>query len=206
MIEAKAYLPWPGADERTVVEEMLRDPISGHWYECRVFVKKRVQIQAKNIPQDHWEDIVQEAMMRLGKSLPTFRYQCALRTWIFAIVHSCIIDAYRRLTHEGLVIVLLGDTHDDGEREGDALLTNSSRTVEDECITRDELRKALVALQEYVSTHIHPTRNARILEMVLLEGHALEAAAAAVGCSAPVAGYVVRSAQRYVREKLGYQR
>ena len=205
MIEAKPYLPWPGADERMVVEEMVRDSISGHWFECRVFVKKRIQIQAKNIPQDQWEDIVQEAMMRLSKSLPTFRYQCALRTWIFAIVHSCIIDAYRKLTHEG-VIAPPGDTHDDGEREGDALPTNSSRTVEDECITRDELRKALAVLQEYVSTHANPKRNRQILEMVLFEGHSLEEAAKAVGCSAPVAGYVVRSAQRYVRDKLGHQR
>lgn len=72
MIEAKPYLPWPGADDRTVVEEMLRDSISGHWYECRVLVKKIVHAWAKNIPQDHWEDIVQEAMIRLGKSLPSF--------------------------------------------------------------------------------------------------------------------------------------
>jgi hypothetical protein len=41
--------------------------------------------------------------------------------------------------------------------------------------------------------------------MVLLESRSLEEAAKAVGCSAPVAGYVVRSAQRYVRERLGNQ-
>lgn len=206
MIEAKPYFPGPGADDRIVVEEMLRDLGSGQWYECYVFVKKCVQARAKNIPQDHWEDIVQEAMIRLRKSLPTFQYHCSLRTWIFAIVHSCIIDAYRKLMHEGQIIAPPGDTHDDSEREGDALPTNSSRTVEDECITRDELRKALAALQEYVSAHANPKRNRQILEMVLFEGHSLEEAAKAVGCSAPVAGYVVRSAQRYVREKLGHQR
>jgi hypothetical protein len=37
----------------------------------------------------------------------------------------------------------------------------------------------------------------------MFEGRSLEAAAKAVGCSAPVASYVVRSAQRYVRESLG---
>jgi hypothetical protein len=41
--------------------------------------------------------------------------------------------------------------------------------------------------------------------MVLFENRSIEDVAQMVGCSAPVAGYVVRSAQRYVREKLGYQ-
>jgi len=70
----------------------------------------------------------------------------------------------------------------------------------------DDLRKALAALQEYVSTHANSIRNGRILDMVLFEGRSLEEAAKTVGCSAPVASYVVRSAQRYVREKLGYHR
>ncbi|MDQ6644773.1 MAG: hypothetical protein M3Y76_10010 [Chloroflexota bacterium] len=58
MTEGKTYLPWPGADDRIVVEEMLRDANSGQWYECHEFVKKHVQLQAKNIPKDHWEDLV----------------------------------------------------------------------------------------------------------------------------------------------------
>jgi hypothetical protein len=64
MTDTQPYLPWPGANERVVVEEMLRDHISGQWFECHLFVTKRVQIQAKNIPQDQWEDLVQEAMIR----------------------------------------------------------------------------------------------------------------------------------------------
>ena len=40
--------------------------------------------------------------------------------------------------------------------------------------------------------------------MVLFESRSLEETARAVGCSAPVVGYIVRSAQRYVREKLGH--
>lgn len=92
---------------------------------------------------------------------------------------------------------------DDPHDEIDA---DTTKTTEDVCITRDDLRKALVALQEYVSTHANPIRNGRILDMVMFEGHSLEEAAKAVECSAPVASYIVRSAQRYVREKLGYHR
>lgn len=202
MRKGKPYLPWPGGDDRTVVEEMLRDSTSGQWYECREFIKKRVQLQARNIPQDLWEDLVQDTMIRVGKSLPTFRYQCALRTWLFDIIHSCIIDAYRKLTHAGSLIAPLGDLYDDVEHEMDVLGVNIFRTAEDECITRDEVQRALVALQEHVSTHAHSKRNGKILNMVIFEDRSLEEAAKAVGCSAPVAGYVVRTAQRYARGKV----
>jgi RNA polymerase sigma factor (sigma-70 family) len=205
MTEGKPYLPWPGgADDRTVVEEMLRDPRSGQWYECHEFVKRLVQAQAKNIPQDHWEDIVQDAMIRVDKSLLTFYYQCTLRTWVFGIVRSCIIDAYRKLLRAGQFIAPQDDPHDD--IEGDAFTAHTSGTVEEVCITNDELNEALVALKEHVSTHANPIRNGRILDMVIFEGRSLEEAAKAVGCSAPVASYVVRSARRYVRERVGYKR
>jgi DNA-directed RNA polymerase specialized sigma24 family protein len=206
MTEDKPYLPWPNADDRIVAEEMLRDSRSEQWYECREFVKRLVQMQAKNIPKDHWEDIVQDAMIRVNKFLLTFQHQCSLRTWLFGIVLSCIIDAHRKFTRAGQSVAPLDDSHENVEREGDAFIANTVGTVEDVCIVHDELDKALIALQEYVSTHAKPLRNGRIVNMVIFEGRSLEAAAKAVGCSAPVVGYVVRSAQRYVREKLGHQR
>lgn len=202
MIEGKPDLPWPGADDRAVVEEMLRDAKSGQWYECNEFVKKLVQARAKNIPIDYWDDVVQDAMIRVDKFLPTFKYQCALRTWLFGIVRSSIIDAYRKFKRVGRFTVPPGDPHDDVEQQGDASTVHRPGTVEDACIMHDELDKAMVALHEYLSTHANSLRNGRILDMVMFEGRSLEEAAKAVGCSAPVAGYVVRSAQRYVREKL----
>ena len=99
-----------------------------------------------------------------------------------------------------------GDPHDEVVHEDDTFPMNTTRTEEDECIIREELNKALSALQEYVSTHANPIRSGRILNMVLIEGCSLEETAKAVGCSAAVAGKVVRSAQHYVRERLGHQR
>jgi RNA polymerase sigma factor (sigma-70 family) len=206
MTEGKPGSHWPGADDRVVVEEMLRDSQSGQWYECNEFVKKLVQVQAKNIPIDYWDDVVQDAMIRVEKFLPTFKYQCTLRTSLFGIVRSSIIDAYRKFKRAGLFIALPGDPHDDVEQQGDASIVHRPGTVEDECIIHDELDKAMVALHEYLSTHANSLRNGRILDMVMFEGRSLEEAAKAVGCSAPVAGYVVRSAQSYVRVKLGHHR
>jgi RNA polymerase sigma factor (sigma-70 family) len=201
MTDGKPYLPWPGADDRIVIEEMLRDGRSGQWYECREFVKKRVQIQAKNIPQEQWDDLVQNAMARIAKFLPAFQYQCTFRTWLFGLVRSCIIDEYRKLKRVGQFLAPVDDSRDDAEHEDDAFATNTSKTVEDECIIREELRKALVALQEYVSTHANPRRNGQILNMAIFENRSFEEVAKVVGCSAAVVGYIVRSAQRYAREK-----
>src|SRR5947208_9514177 len=120
MIEGKPNLPWPGADDRTVVEEMLRDSKSGQWYECDEYVKRLVQAHAKNIPKDHWNDIAQDAMIRVEKFLPTFKYQCALSTWLFRIVRSSIIDAYRKFKRVGQFMALPADPHDDVEQQGDA--------------------------------------------------------------------------------------
>jgi RNA polymerase sigma factor (sigma-70 family) len=204
MTEGKPFLLWPGADDRIVVREMLRDSQSEQWYKCREFVKKIVQMQAKNIPKDHQEDIVQEVMIRVNRYLPTFQYRCSVKTWLFGIIHNCIADAYRKLKHTPPFAAPSGDPLDDTEYENDMFAVHAPVTVEDVCITRDELKKALEALQEYVSTHANPVRNQQILNMVLLEDRSLEEAARAVGCSAAMASYVVRSAQRYVRERLGY--
>src|SRR5690348_3618725 len=189
---------------------MLSDPLSGHWYECQVFMKRLVHMQTKNIPQDSREEIVQDAMMRVIKALPTFQFQCMLKTWLFGIARSCTIDAYHKRasfehTSPGPTIASSYEAYDGAENEDDTSPTSTVSILEDECIARDELRKALAVLREYVATHTNPTRNGRILNAVMFEGRSYEEAAKEAGCSAPVAGYVVREAQRYVRKRLGSQ-
>lgn len=65
MTEGKPYPSWPGGNDRIVVEEMKRDSMSGQWYECRAFMKRCVEKKAQNIPKDVWDDIVQDAMIRV---------------------------------------------------------------------------------------------------------------------------------------------
>lgn len=194
-----------GADERIVVEEMLRDPMSGYWYECYELVKRRVQLKAKNISQNDWDDIIQEAMGRIHRFLPTFQFKCGLRTWIYSIVLSCIIDAYRKIPKVQFVS-LPDDPHEDAEYESNtsSVKVENSRSAEDECLMHEDVRNVLAALNEYVSLHKNEARNRRILDMVLRDGRSHAEAAQTVGCSAPVASHVVREAQRFVREKLGY--
>ena len=106
--------------------------------------------------------------MRVDKYLPTFRYQCKLSTWLFGIVRSCIIDAHRKFTRAGQFMAPPGDPPDDVVREYDEFDADTAKTAEDACIMHDDLRQALAALQEYVSTHANPIRNgqSKILDKV----------------------------------------
>lgn len=205
--DTPSHLPWPGEDDRAVVTAMLKDPDSQHWTKCREFIENLVHQRARNIPQYYWEDIIQEAMIKIHKSLPTFQYKCSLKTWLFGIVGSCIIDDHRKITRILKYIIPTADSHnahEDGELN-DMLNLHLSRTAEEDFMIREEARQAIAALQEYIMTHNKRERNEKLLDMFFYEGLSLKESAKAVGCSPAVAGYVVRSAQRYVREKLGYR-
>jgi RNA polymerase sigma factor (sigma-70 family) len=191
---------WPGPDERSIVAEMLKDRASSHWNECYEFVRRLVQTKAKNIPREEWDDIVQDAMMRINRSLSTFEYKCSLKTWLFGIVRSCIIDRYRKSQRTGQLGFSSLETDKENEYEEAVMLP-----VENECIARDELKNALAAIQEYLTSHAHQERNTEIVRIVLLEGQTLEEAARLLGCSAPVAGYVIRSIQHHLRNKMRSQ-
>ena len=198
MTKEKLHLPWPGEDDKAVVEEMLKDLQSEQWIECREFIAKLVQQGAQNIPQDYREDITQEAIRKIAGSLSTFQYKCSLRTWIFGIVRNCIIDEYRKFTR----IAQYHELFEESELS-DALTTHVSATPEVAFIVSEEIQQILIAVQEFVSSHKKSDRNKKILDMVLREGRSLEEAAKAAGCSSAVAGYIVRTAKAYIRKKLG---
>lgn len=108
---------WPRVDERLMVEEMLRDANSQYWFEHEEFVKRSVQLQARNIPSGHLDDIVQDVMIRIYKSLPTFQYHCLFKYWLSRIVYGCIIDAYRKNVRANQLITPLGEFQDDDSKD-----------------------------------------------------------------------------------------
>jgi RNA polymerase sigma factor (sigma-70 family) len=204
MTDGKPSFPGTGADERLVVAEMIRDPYSKHWEECNKLVKRCVYAKAKNILSHLQDDIVQEAMYKVAKYLPRFRFQCALKTWVNQIVEGCIIDAHRWLQNKGRSHPPLADASNEGNREGESLSLGEAKSAEGVFEVNDEIRKGIAALQEYVNTHSNKRRNRRIIWMVIFEGKTYEEAAQAVGCHPPVVGYVIREAQRYARDQLGH--
>ena len=205
MTEGNSDSRWPGADERTVVEEMIHNQYSKHWEECNKFVKRCVYAKAKNIPYNLQEEIIQEVLLKVAKNLPSFHFQCVLKTWLNLIIEHCIIDMHRKLQNQGPFHVNLGDPLNESDREGEVFTLSEARSAEEVSVTNDELRNALAALLEYTNAHSNPIRNRLIIRMVILEGRTREETAKAAGCNAPVVGYVVREAQRYAREKMGHK-
>ena len=198
------HLPsWPGADDRIVVEEMLRDNLSEHWYDCREFVRKQVHKKAGSNAQQDRDDIVQDVMGHVYRSLATFRFRCRFTTWLITIINHCIIDGYRkaqRSEQTPISSIFAGDPYETSEQEAE-MHHASVIEVEEHCILRDQLEVGMKALREYAETHAHVERNTIILSMVILEGRSIEDAAKAARCSPAVAGYVVRQAQWYARRK-----
>lgn len=205
MTEGKPYLPWPGDDEQSVVEEMIRDRLSRHWEECSKFVSRYVYAKAKSIPPNFHEEIIQEVLHKVAKSLPGFQFRCTLKTWLSLIVEHCIIDTHRRLRNERRFHIPSGDSHNDSDRESEGVIAGETKSAEAVYEIIDELRNASVALLEYANAHSNPIRDRLIIRMVIFEGHTHAETAEAVGCNAPVVGYVIREAQRYVREKMGHK-
>ena len=200
MIETKHFLPWPGNDDRLVVESMIHNRHSKYWEDCSKLVKQYVYARAKNIPQNRWEEITQEVMYKVAKNLPNFRFDCALTTWLNGIIKHCIIDMHRRLRNEERFNTPLGELLNESDNEGREINARKAKSAEDAFIINNNLHNAVAALLEYTNIHSHPSRNRLIIWMVIIEGRTHTEAAKVVGCSAPVVGYVVREAQRYARE------
>lgn len=202
MTDDNAGSNWPNTDERSVVEEMIRDQHSKQWEECRTLVKQRTYVKARNIPVNRQEEIVQEVMIKMVRYLPSFRFRCAFKTWLSNIIESCIIDVHRNLRNEGQFVARHGDSSNENDYDGDF---SEAWSAEDTFILREELHNATAALLEYTNMHSHSARDQLIVRMVIFEGHNHTETAKTAGCSAPVVGHVVREAQRYVREKMGHK-
>lgn len=203
MPENNFYRLWPRANDRSFVEEMIRDPGSKHWENLNEFVKQRVRVQAGNIPIDYHEEIIQEIMHKVAGRLPGFQFRSALQGWLIPLITYSIIDVYRKLQKEKQFTVPLEKPSDDDEREDEPFPGIEVKSAEESSLINDDLRDALEALVDYTNAHRNSTRNSLIIRMVILEGYTHEKTAEAVGCKRPVVDYVVREAQRYAREKLG---
>src|SRR5690242_15583255 len=119
MSNGQPYLPRPGADERMVVDEMIRDQHSEHWKKCSNFVNHCVHAKATNITIDYHEDIAQEVMYKIERGLPGFRLESTLKSWVNIICERSIIDMRRILQNEERTQVPLIDQTGKNDREGD---------------------------------------------------------------------------------------
>ncbi len=200
MLENKENF-WLERDDKEVVTEMLLDPATPYWDECYKFVKKLVQMQAKDVPLDYQEDIVQNALIRVATYLDKFRYECRLSTWLATIARNSIIDFQRKYIRESQKSTTY-EGSEDSEFASKVSNIQSNLNVEEEYIIREDLKSVIQLIGKYDSAYPNGERNREILRMVLLEGQSLQQVAQRVGCSIDTVSYVVRAGQRYVRERL----
>ncbi len=205
MSNESLYNSWPKVDDRSLVWEMLDDRESQHWRDCLEYVQKLVYTRAKNISEEQREDIAQQVMIRIDKHLNNFKFQCMLRTWIYRIIRSCIVEAYRKSQYQEKHTAHLSDAYD-GDRYNKSIIPDPiSLTPEAKFIRQEEVQTVWNLLHEYVNSHANTERNGKILEMFFVEERSYEDIAKIVGCSAPVVGYVIRAAKTYVRKKWNLQ-
>jgi RNA polymerase sigma factor (sigma-70 family) len=210
MTENEPYRLWMERDERAVVAEMLRDPGSKHWEECSAFVKKRVYAKVTDLPNHYRDEITQEVSLKVSRSLPTFKFQCAFKNWLTVIIENCITDMRRKLRKEKNTVAL-GNPFTEDEHDSVAFPVSEARAVEktksaeEAFIINEDLRRAFELMEEYVNAHANAIRNRQIIRMVIEEGHTHEETAKAVGCNPPVVSYVVRVVQKYVREGMKHE-
>jgi RNA polymerase sigma factor (sigma-70 family) len=196
------YLPQPGVSEQAIVEEMLRNREAGHWKKCNEFVTRQVHLKAKNFSWSSQEEIIQEVMYRIARYLPNFRFECALKTWLFQIIGRCIVDEHRYLQHKERLQIPLVDTFTEADYEGEELKTIAANfiSIEESFEISEKMRNVVTALLEYASTHANSMRNLQIVRMVILEGHTQAEAAKKLGCDVGVVSYVVREAKSYAKK------
>lgn len=195
------YLPEPGADERSIIDEMIRNPSAKHWEKCSTFVTSRVYSKARNILRSDQEEIIQEIMYKVTRYLPSFRFECTFRSWLYQIIEHCIADKYRKLQNEEWHHLPFMNPIDEKGNEGEEFNAIEEKSTEEVFEMHEQIRDGIAALFRYASSHSNPLRDRRIIKMVILEGHTYVETATAVGCDVGVVGYVVREAQRYVRKK-----
>lgn len=200
MSNDQPYLPRPGADERLIVDEMMRDQHSEHWKECSNFVNHCVHAKATNIPIDYHEDIAQEVMYKIERGMPGFRFESTLKSWVNIISERTIIDMRRILQNAESTHVPLIDQIGENDREAESFIASDVKSAEDTFMTNEEIRNGWAACLEYARTHANSDRNQIIIWIAIHEGKPYAEAARAADCSEAVVGYVVREAQSYARK------
>lgn len=201
MTDRKPNHRWFELNNRVIIEAMLKDPDSKHWDECSRYIRSFIEKHFASLRPHIKDEIVQDIMFSVHKGLPTFRYQCKFTTWLAIIARNRAIDVGQQQAIIAQWEIHREDSPEHYKDESEHLITNISRTPEEVALTNELVRETFAALETFIQTHGKPERNRQILQLVLLDGHSHQETAEKLGVSAPVVGYIVRSAQEYVRQK-----
>jgi RNA polymerase sigma factor (sigma-70 family) len=165
------------------------------------FILRQANKLSVILSSDRVDEILQNAMLSVVTGLPYFRFDSKLTTWLTQIAYTRAIDALRAGSRDSQVLPLQNHSAEDEEQEVIPDRNKLTGTLEEECITTEELREVLAEISAYIDSRDKPERNHKIAEMVLLKGYSLEETAREVGVSSAVASYVIRTLRRHLVEK-----
>jgi RNA polymerase sigma-70 factor (ECF subfamily) len=132
------------------------------------------------------EDLTQETLLRLIRSLPGFRARSGFSTWVYQVAHNTCVDAYRRRARERRLTVSLEVEGQDASSPRALILEGGDPEVLfEETIAECYVEQALASL---------PSDYARIARLRLIEGWSNDQVAAELGTSvASVKGKLKRA-------------
>ncbi len=138
------------------------------------------------------EDLTQETLLRLIRSLPSFKGEASAATWIYRIAHNTCVDTHRRRAARPRTIALeLDDDASGAEAQGRPEL-DPAALLED-AVAECFVEHALGGL---------PADYARIASLRLLDGLSNEEIAASLGTSVDSVKSKVKRARAQLRETL----
>jgi len=203
MTESKFHKEWFTLNDKAVIEEMRKDRNSEHWKTCNEYICYYVEKQFPNLLPELRQEATQESIVSVFKGLSGFRFDSKLITWLTNIARNRAIDAWRRqnsVTKE----ISMDDLPEGHESDIEKAVILKPRTPEEMLLAQEQEKELLALLEAFLQEHSKAERNREILRMAMFEGLKHEEIAEKLNINAPVVGHVVRSARRYLCEKLPY--
>jgi RNA polymerase sigma-70 factor (ECF subfamily) len=135
------------------------------------------------------EDLVQDTLLRAHRSLPAFRGDCSLRTWLFRIaVNRALSNRQRRARAMGIPF--------DDERVHAAIAVDAAGDPHLTFELRERYALLLTALDR-----LSPSLRATVV-LVTTQGLSLDEAAQILGCSPGTVGWRLHEARRQMQQQL----
>ncbi|MDM8558732.1 RNA polymerase sigma factor [Candidatus Parabeggiatoa sp. HSG14] len=111
-------------DDKAAFEDIRNGGQSGYTVLYKRYVKslRYYMIAKHNIPEKSVEDVLQKTFIKFFDSLPNFKQNCSLSTWLYLIANSAASDYWRKNKSDGNTISIHNDETEEGNNLIDVLL------------------------------------------------------------------------------------